>query len=60
MIQTIRPLLVILFFIAGCTSSDYGTPLIGDTHNTLKIATWNIYWLTDNSYNIRSDSQIAK
>ena len=56
MIQTIRPLLVILFFIAGCTSSDYGTPLIGDTHNTLKIATWNIYWLTDNSYNIRSAS----
>ena len=54
MIQTIQRLLVILFFITACTSGENNSPRIGHTHDTLKIATWNIYWLADSSYNVRS------
>ena len=56
-----RSILMFLFgaiFIAGCTSDNNATITV-DTRDTIKIATWNIYWLTNNSFNVRTADDYA-
>jgi len=57
-----KHVIVILFFvvvfITGCTSGDNSKISFG-TRDSIKIATWNIYWLTDNSFNVRTADDYA-
>ena len=50
----VKILISLLIVITGCTSGDDNSKLITVTSNAVKIATWNIYWLTNNSFNVRS------
>lgn len=54
----ITAFLILITFIGGC-GSNKNSKISTGTEGAIKIATWNIYWLTNNSYNVRTSNDYA-